>query len=221
MSGRPAEVSAALTTRKKVDGVTTSLHRWQVTNVPIHHTEQSGDGGLVRGNRIEIANFTAPVGLCGRSCPQSVVALPGLAKAAVIAAMSTKSREVIFGSRIRGAKNRAEGAREEAAKAIHTADRAEAEAWSIQMEGYGGPAQPSPTIGQCLRLRLARGRMQSLQDPREPAARCDQASAQYADLETGGGAEMPVVQERPIRAASSHDQADPRAGDHTLRLGSS
>ena len=23
-------------------------------------------------------------------------------------------------------------------------------AWSIQMEGYGGPAQPSPTIGQCL-----------------------------------------------------------------------
>ena len=23
-------------------------------------------------------------------------------------------------------------------------------AWSLQMEGYGGPAQPSPTIGQCL-----------------------------------------------------------------------
>jgi len=31
-----------------------------------------------------------------------------------------------------------------------TADRAEAEAWSIRMEGYGEPAQPSPTIGQCL-----------------------------------------------------------------------
>jgi hypothetical protein len=30
------------------------------------------------------------------------------------------------------------------------ADRAEAEAWSIRMEGYGGPAQPSPTIAQCL-----------------------------------------------------------------------
>jgi hypothetical protein len=41
-----------------------------------------------------------------------------------------------------------EGAR--AAKAIRDADRAEAEAWSIQMEGYGGPAQPSPTIAQCL-----------------------------------------------------------------------
>jgi hypothetical protein len=38
--------------------------------------------------------------------------------------MSTKSREVIFGSRIRGAKIRAEGAREEAKKAFRQADRA-------------------------------------------------------------------------------------------------
>jgi hypothetical protein len=68
----------------------------------------------------------------------------------VIATMSTKSREVIFGSRIRGAKIHAEGARERAKQAIREADRAEAEAWSIRMEGYGGPAQPSPTIGQCL-----------------------------------------------------------------------
>jgi hypothetical protein len=30
------------------------------------------------------------------------------------------------------------------------ADRAEAEAWSLRMEGHSGPAQPSPTIGQCL-----------------------------------------------------------------------
>jgi hypothetical protein len=64
--------------------------------------------------------------------------------------MSTKSREVIFGSQIRGAKIRAESAREAAKKAVREADRAEAEAWSIRMEGYGGPAQPSPTIGQCL-----------------------------------------------------------------------
>ena len=50
-----------------------------------------------------------------------------------------------------GAKIRAEDAREAAQKAAREADRAEAEAaWSIQMEGYGGPAQPSPTIGQCL-----------------------------------------------------------------------
>ena len=45
---------------------------------------------------------------------------------------------------------RAEGARQAAKKAVREADRAEAEAWSIRMEGYGGPAQPSPTIAQCL-----------------------------------------------------------------------
>jgi hypothetical protein len=64
--------------------------------------------------------------------------------------MSTKSREVIYGSRIAGAKIRAEAARKRAVEASREADRAEAEAWSIRMEGYGGPAQPSPTIGQCL-----------------------------------------------------------------------
>jgi hypothetical protein len=64
--------------------------------------------------------------------------------------MSTKSREVIFGSRIRGAKIHADGARERARQAIRKADRTEAEAWSIRMEGYGGPAQLSPTIAQCL-----------------------------------------------------------------------
>jgi hypothetical protein len=64
--------------------------------------------------------------------------------------MSTKSREVIYGSQIIGATIRAEGARKRAAEAIREADRAEAEAWSIQMEGHDGPAQPSPTIAQCL-----------------------------------------------------------------------
>ena len=49
-----------------------------------------------------------------------------------------------------GAEIRAQGAREAAKQAARGADRAEAEAWSIRMEGYGGPAQPSPTIGQCL-----------------------------------------------------------------------
>jgi hypothetical protein len=64
--------------------------------------------------------------------------------------MSTKSREVIWGSQITGAKMRAESAREAARKAIREADCAEAHAWSLRMEGYGGPAQPSPTLGQCL-----------------------------------------------------------------------
>jgi hypothetical protein len=68
--------------------------------------------------------------------------------------MSTKKREVIWGGRIMGADIRARTAREAANQALRDADRAEAQAWSLRMEGYGGPAQPSPTIGQCISGRL-------------------------------------------------------------------
>jgi hypothetical protein len=80
----------------------------------------------------------------------SKVAVPR--QVALIIGMSTKTREVIWGGRIMGADMRAQTARQEARKAARAADRAEAEgpAWSIRMEGYGGPALPSPTIGQCL-----------------------------------------------------------------------
>jgi len=64
--------------------------------------------------------------------------------------MSSKSRQRIYGSRIMATEMRAESAREAAKKAVREADRAEAEVWSVRMEGFGGPAQPSPTIGQCL-----------------------------------------------------------------------
>jgi hypothetical protein len=64
--------------------------------------------------------------------------------------MSTKNRQVIWGGQIMGAEIRARQAREEARKAAREVDRAEAHAWSLRMEGYGGPVQPSPTIGQCL-----------------------------------------------------------------------
>jgi hypothetical protein len=64
--------------------------------------------------------------------------------------MGSRSRHSLFHGRLIGAKIRAASAREEANKAIRAADRAEAETWSIRMEGYGGPAQPSPSIGQCL-----------------------------------------------------------------------
>src|SRR3954468_9979479 len=64
--------------------------------------------------------------------------------------MNTKSRQVIWGGRIMGAEIRAKSAREDARRAAKEADRAEALAWSLRMEGFGGPAQPSPTIGQCL-----------------------------------------------------------------------
>jgi hypothetical protein len=63
---------------------------------------------------------------------------------------SAKSGEVIRGGRITAAKISAEHARKHAVEAVREADRAEAHAWSLRMEGYGGPAQPSPTIAQCL-----------------------------------------------------------------------
>jgi hypothetical protein len=51
---------------------------------------------------------------------------------------------------VRGAKIGAEHAREQARDAVRKVDAAECLLWSEQMEGFGGPAQPSPTIAQCL-----------------------------------------------------------------------
>src|SRR4051812_24388767 len=76
--------------------------------------------------------------------------------------MGSRSRQTAFQGRLIGAKIRARSARELAAKAIREADRAEAEAWSIRMEGYGGPgppvwkawggpAHPPPTSAKCLK----------------------------------------------------------------------
>jgi len=58
-----------------------------------------------------------------------------------------------LGRQIMGAKIRARGAREAAEKAAREADRAEAYAWSVQMEGYGGLSRrqrsdkPIPDVG--------------------------------------------------------------------------
>jgi mono/diheme cytochrome c family protein len=51
-------------------------------------------------------------------------------------AMSTKSRQTIYGGAVIGANIWAEGARKRAAQAVREADRAEAEAWSLQMEAW-------------------------------------------------------------------------------------
>jgi hypothetical protein len=64
--------------------------------------------------------------------------------------MGGSSRRRIFGDRVRGAKISAEHARQRAKEAAREADAAECLLWSEQMEGFGGPAQPSPTIAQCL-----------------------------------------------------------------------
>lgn len=64
--------------------------------------------------------------------------------------MGTKSREVIFGGRHRHWKMAVESTREKARAAVKEAHRALAEEWSVRMEGFGGPAQPSPTIAECI-----------------------------------------------------------------------
>src|SRR3954447_18649296 len=60
-----------------------------------------------------------------------------------------------------------------------------------------------------------------MQEPREPPARWDPPPAQHADLETGGGAKMPLMPNAPLLAACSDDQADGTAGAVALRLGAS
>lgn len=64
--------------------------------------------------------------------------------------MGGRSRSSIFAPRVSGAKITVQAARGRATKAQRELDTAECLLWSEQMEGYGGPAQPSPTIGQCL-----------------------------------------------------------------------
>lgn len=64
--------------------------------------------------------------------------------------MGGKSRNRIFGDRVSAAKSHARFAREQAWEALKKADAALCLWWSETMEGFGGPAQPSPTIGQCL-----------------------------------------------------------------------
>jgi hypothetical protein len=124
--------------------------------------------------------------------------------------MSTKSREVIWGSRIMGAKIRAKAAREEAAKAIRAADRAEAEAWSVRMEGYGGAAQPSPTIAQCLNGGLRMVGKSNADAARQGRAlpRACATTARYADLEAGSILAMSIVRDTALSTAGAFDQAD-------------
>jgi hypothetical protein len=92
---------------------------------------------------------------------------------------------VIYGGRIIGAKMRAEGAREAAQKAVRGADQAAAELWSIQMEAYGGPAQPSPTIAQCLNGGYGWLQVNAIAVKSRPASRLNTSAGHaYTDLET-------------------------------------
>jgi hypothetical protein len=88
--------------------------------------------------------------------------------------MNTKSRRVIYGSRIEGAKIHADDTRERAMQAVREADRAEAEAWSIRMEGYGGGGGPGAAVPDDRAMpqrRLRLGHVQALRDAGEPPFR--------------------------------------------------
>jgi hypothetical protein len=91
------------------------------------------------------------------------------------------------------------------------------------MEGFGGPAQPSPTIGQCINGGLSWLEVE--------CNRCKTRASMPLDairrpLDTPiwkleGRPEMSVMQEGPIRAAGPHDQADGNTRDHALQMGAS
>jgi hypothetical protein len=134
-------------------------------------------------------------------------------------AFNERNRE-IFGDRGRGAKVHAQHAREQATKAAREADAAECLLWSEQMEGSGGPAQPSPTLAQ-RRLRLARGHVQTLRNPRQPSARRHPPPARYADLETGKRVPVPILRDAALPGSGPHDQADEGAVDCAVCLDAS
>jgi hypothetical protein len=66
------------------------------------------------------------------------------------AEMGGRSRDRIFGDKLRAAKIRLESAKSQSRVVDSRIAAAECELWSAQMEGYGGPAQPSPTIAQAV-----------------------------------------------------------------------
>src|ERR1700758_3226581 len=131
--------------------------------------------------------------------------------------MSTRSRQSIYGGPIRGANIRARDARDAAVQARREPDRAEAGAWSIRMEGYGGPAQPSPTIGQCLSGGLGWLEVECNRCKTRASLPLD-AIRRPRSTPVWGVTKMPILPKGSLRAAGLHDQADGDAGDHALPL---
>ena len=102
---------------------------------------------------LDSAIFQADLRTCGVARLSRVSIPSGIArsrKGRCNSPMGGPTRRRIFGDRVSGAKISAVFARERARKAAREADAAECLLWSEQMEGFGGPAQPSPTIAQCL-----------------------------------------------------------------------
>jgi hypothetical protein len=77
---------------------------------------------------------------------------------------------------------------------------------------WGHPDEARRAHGQKLdfwTIRTLRPTLRSIGSPFGP------------DLEIGNRAEKLIVQERPLRAAGAHDEADREAGDHASQMGAS
>ena len=98
-------------------------------------------------------------------------------------------------------------------KAIREADAAECLLWSEQMEGFGGPAQPSPTIAQC--LNGGYGWLEVM------CHRCETRASLPLDAirrprdtpiwKLEAALKCRACADAPVRAAGAHDQAHQRA----------
>jgi hypothetical protein len=103
------------------------------------HDEVKGTAGAL------VAGITRA--LCAHAEPaQSVAACRSKPGWRILALMSTKSRERIYGSSVRHSAERA-------AEARVGADRLACVAWNQRMLGFKGPAQPSPSLGDALNAR--------------------------------------------------------------------
>jgi len=136
--------------------------------------------------------------------------------------MGTKSREVIYGGRVRAAKMNADRARKLAVEAAREADRAEA----MLVPAYGRLWRTRSALANHRAmsqrgLRLARSEVPPVRDQGRYSPGCSPPTRQHANLEVGGGAQMPVVPNAEVFATGSHNQADDGAGDRAVCVGAS
>lgn len=64
--------------------------------------------------------------------------------------MGRRNPERVFGGRIMASEMRADSAKQEAAEKLRESNAESCKAWNYRMIGYGGPAQPSPTLDQAI-----------------------------------------------------------------------
>jgi len=168
---------------------------------------ECGDGGLVRGNRIQVAHFTEPVAPHGCSRPQILVGLRMRAKAAEMARMRHQIATVDIQLPAGGCEDsrRGRAGRGEAGDPQGRSRRGRS-----VVDPHGGIWRTRATLADDRampqwRLRLAAGAMPPLRNRGQHSAPTRAPAARYADLETRGGAEMPVVPNAALRAAGAHD----------------